>query len=96
MQYGLIAEEVADALPYLAVFKNGQPETVKYHELPTFLLAAYQKQQKTIQSDKDRIAALEQRLSQIEARLARPSAHASSARRHVRHHTHVANAQPHG
>ncbi|MGB7260307.1 MAG: tail fiber domain-containing protein [Pseudolabrys sp.] len=96
MQYGLIAEEVADALPYLAVFKNGQPETVKYHELPTFLLAAYQQQQKMIRSDKERIAALEQRLSQLEARLARPSAHASSAHRQVRHHTHMASVQHHG
>jgi len=95
-QYGLIAEEVADALPYLAVFKDGRPETVKYHELPTFLLAAFQQQQKTIQSDKERIASLEQRLSQLDARLAHLSAHSSSASRHAHRHAHVASAQPHG
>jgi hypothetical protein len=48
LQYGLIAEEVADVFPDLAVFKDGQPETVKYHLLPSFLLAGYQAQQKVI------------------------------------------------
>jgi hypothetical protein len=34
LQYGLIAEEVAEIFSDLAVFKNGHPETVKYHLLP--------------------------------------------------------------
>ncbi len=71
-QYGLIAEEVADVLPYLAVFNDkGQPETVKYHELPTFLLAAYQRQQKTIAAQAKHAAALERRLAALEAQFAR-------------------------
>lgn len=58
MQYGLIAEEVAETFPYLTVFnKDGQPQTVKYHELPTFLLAAYQHDHKTLQSAQEQIAA---------------------------------------
>ena len=58
MQYGLIAEEVAETFPYLAVFnKDGQPQTVKYHELPTFLLAAYQHEHKTLQSAQEQVAA---------------------------------------
>ena len=49
IEYGLIAEEVAEVFPYLAVFNDkGQPETVKYHLLPTFLLAGYQAQQRVI------------------------------------------------
>ena len=57
MQYGLIAEEVAETFPHLAVFNDkGQPETVKYHELPTFLLAAYQYEHKTLQSAQEQIA----------------------------------------
>ena len=49
LQYGLIAEEVAEVFPDLAVFnKDGTPETVKYHLLPNFLLAGYQSQQQTI------------------------------------------------
>ena len=70
LQYGLIAEEVAEVFPYLAVFnEHGQPETVKYHLLPTFLLAAYQEQQKVIGEQADRISELEARLATIEAML---------------------------
>ncbi len=83
LQYGLIAEEVADVFPDLAVFNDkGAPETVKYHLLPSFLLAGYQQQQKTIAALKDdarrekeahaaQIASLEQRLRAIEAMLPR-------------------------
>jgi len=57
VQYGLIAEEVAEVLPDLAVFnERGQPETVKYHLLPALLLAGYQQQQRTIQSQSDQIS----------------------------------------
>ena len=48
--YGLIAEEVAEVFPYLAVLdKEGQPETVKYHELPTLLLNEVKKLNKRIE-----------------------------------------------
>jgi hypothetical protein len=85
IQYGLIAEEVAEAFPHLAVFnKGGQPETVKYHLLPALLLNEYQRQQKTIaaqaaqaerqqktiESQAEQMAGLQRRLSAIEARLA--------------------------
>jgi hypothetical protein len=69
LQYGLIAEEVADVFPDLAVFKDGAPETVKYHLLPSFLLAGYQAQQKTITAQTDEIAELKRRLAAIEALL---------------------------
>jgi hypothetical protein len=81
IQYGLIAEEVADVFPDLAVFNdNGTPETVKYHLLPTFLLAGVQSQQRTIEAQaakiagqNNRIEALEARLAAIEAALPRPT-----------------------
>lgn len=42
--WGLIAEEVYQEFPALAVLnENGMPETVKYHELPVLLLAEIQK-----------------------------------------------------
>jgi trimeric autotransporter adhesin len=76
IQYGLIAEEVADVFPDLAVFKDGVPETVKYHLLPSFLLAGYQAQQRTIAAQTDKIegqageiADLKQRLIAIETML---------------------------
>jgi hypothetical protein len=88
IQYGLIAEEVAETLPDLAVFNaDGQPETVKYHLLPALLLnevqqqhkiiqsqaALTQQQHKTIQTQAQQIVALEQRLSRLETSLVRLS-----------------------
>jgi hypothetical protein len=44
VQYGLIAEEVAQVVPMLVVEgADGQPESVKYHVLPTLLLAEVQR-----------------------------------------------------
>jgi hypothetical protein len=98
IQYGLIAEEVAEVLPDLAVFnKDGTPETVKYHLLPSLLLNEYQGQQKTIQrQDKSinsqaeqiaaqaaEITALRQQMSRIEAMLARPGRAAGGSPRAV-------------
>jgi len=43
-QHGLIAEEVAEIIPSLVVYDNqGDPQTVKYHELPALLLNELQK-----------------------------------------------------
>jgi chitodextrinase len=96
IQYGLIAEEVAEVLPDLAVFDaDGRPETVKYHLLPSFLLAAYQRQsetvrsqaeqaerqQKIIQAQAGEVADLQRRLAMIEARLANPDRREATARR---------------
>jgi len=72
IQYGLIAEEVAETMPDLTVFnEKGQPETVKYHLLPALLLNEVQRQQKTIQSQAEIISALERRLSRLEAQMSR-------------------------
>jgi hypothetical protein len=49
IQFGLIAEEVAETFPELVVRnKEGQPETVKYQDLTPLLLNEVQKQAKTI------------------------------------------------
>lgn len=89
LQYGLIAEEVAAAMPGLAVLdRDGKPQTVKYHLLPTFLLAAYQRQQKTIVTQQEEIAALQRHLERLDARLVRSSV----AHRHRAHRAHVAKA----
>jgi hypothetical protein len=86
LQYGLIAEEVAEVFPALAMFnQDGSVETVKYHLLPSFLLAGYQQQQKVVAAQADKIeqqaehiksqagqlAAQEQRLRALEALLPR-------------------------
>jgi hypothetical protein len=94
IQYGLIAEEVAEAMPALAVFNNdGQPETVKYQLLPVLLLNEVQRQQKTIAAQAEQMAALARHLASLETRLARRD-RLAARRHHKAHHTHFATAEP--
>jgi hypothetical protein len=75
LQYGLVAEEVADVNPGLVQFdKDGQPQTVLYHVLPAMLLNEVQKehqkiedQQKLIQDQQEQLKAQEERLRKLEA-----------------------------
>ena len=48
IQFGLIAEEVDRDFPYLCFYKDGKPESVKYHELCVFLLAELQRIQERV------------------------------------------------
>jgi len=55
-QYGLIAEEVNDILPQLVVLdKQGIPQTVKYHDLPSLLLSEIQNLRKEVEELKRRL-----------------------------------------
>jgi hypothetical protein len=75
LQYGLIAEEVAEVNPRLVQFdKDGQPQTVLYHLLPAMLLNEFQKQhqqieaqEKVIQFQQEQLKAQEGRLQRLEA-----------------------------
>jgi hypothetical protein len=59
-QYGLIAEEVEQIMPNLIVYgKDNRIESVKYHELPIFLLDIIQSQDALIQGLIDRLTKLE-------------------------------------
>lgn len=84
VQYGLIAEEVADVYPDLVVYdRDGRPETVRYHLVNALLLNEVQKQhrtaealektieqqKKTIDRERVEIDGLKARLSRLEARL---------------------------
>lgn len=72
IQYGLIAEEVAEVYPDLvARSADGQIETVKYQVLDPMLLNELQKQ-------KEQIRSLEERLAKLEAGLAGTTVTASS------------------
>lgn len=58
-QYGLIAEDVDENFPYLCFYNiEGSPESVKYHELPVFLL-------KEIQRLNDRVIQLEKKTKRM-------------------------------
>jgi hypothetical protein len=73
-QYGLIAAEVAQVAPELvALDAAGQTYSVKYHVLPALLLAQNQQQQRTIEAQREALAALGARVAQLES-LRRPPA----------------------
>jgi hypothetical protein len=71
VQFGLIAEEVAEVMPELVVNgKDGKPETVSYHLLATLLLNEVQKDHRVIQAQTARTEALEQQVQTQAAQLA--------------------------
>jgi hypothetical protein len=58
IHYGLIAEEVAQTFPALAVRgQNGQVDTVAYHELPVLLLNELQKEARIVEQQKAELEA---------------------------------------
>jgi hypothetical protein len=72
LQYGLIAEEVAEVFPELVVFDaEGRPETVRYHWLSSLLLNEFQKlstrHEKVAQQVAENDAAIAQLRKQNEA-----------------------------
>src|SRR6185437_734358 len=68
LQYGLIGEEVAKLYPELVVYgRDGQVESVQYHQLPALLLNEMQKQHKIIQGQKNQIQSLERRIGALES-----------------------------
>lgn len=70
LQYGLIAEEVAQVYPQLVAYSaDGQAETVMYQYLPTMLLNEFQSQQILIESQAARIESLERDLAAIKRSL---------------------------
>ena len=78
VQYGLIAEEVAEVAPELAaVGSNGEAETVYYQHLAPMLLNEYQKQQRIIEAQARDIVAAREEIAEmkraIEVLLARTS-----------------------
>ena len=66
MQFGLIAEEVAEVFPDLVVYsEDGEAETVKYHLLATLLLNELQKQVQTVEVLKAEVREVEVLKSQV-------------------------------
>ena len=73
LQYGLIAEEVAEVDPGLvALGKDGKPETVMYQYLAPMLLNEFQKQQRTIEAQREEIAQLRQAIEALIAHAGLP------------------------
>jgi len=67
IQYGLIAEEVAEVYPDLVAHSaDGQIETVKYQVLDSMLLNELQKEHQQVQSQAEEIRMLQLRLAALE------------------------------
>ena len=70
IQYGLIAEEVAEVYPGLvALSADGQIETVKYQLLDSMLLNELQKEHRQVRQQAETIRQLEARLGVLEKAL---------------------------
>ena len=67
LEYGLIAEEVAEVFPELVVYDDKRrPETVKYHLLSSMLLNELQKNDARDKELKTEVAALKAQLARLE------------------------------
>ena len=66
LDYGLIAEEVAEVFPELVVFNDDkQPETVKYRLLSSLLLNELQKQHSRLSGQVAEIDELKDQLTEL-------------------------------
>ena len=71
LQYGLIAEEVAEVYPELVVKNDeGQVQTVQYHKLNSMLLNEVQKQQSQIEKQEERMEAQQEQITALTEQLA--------------------------
>jgi len=67
LQYGLIAEEVAEVMPELVAYdKDGQPRTVLYNVLPSLLLNEVQRQNAEIAALNTEVATLREQVETLQ------------------------------
>ncbi len=72
LQFGLIAEEVAEVLPDLVVYdEEGQPYTVRYHLLSSLLLNEVQKQHRQLADQRQSLVLQRDELAWLRGRLVR-------------------------
>jgi len=71
VQYGLIAEEVAEVYPELVQNSpDGKPYTVRYQILPAMLLNEFQKEHKQIVAQQEQIQSLQDQLRLLQTEMA--------------------------
>ena len=79
LQYGLIAEEVAEVYPELVTTgAEGQVEAVQYHALIPMLLNEFQQQQQQIEAQAQQLRVQAQEITALTARVERLEAGAAS------------------
>ena len=70
IQYGLIAEDVAEVYPDLDVYDaEGRPETVQYRKVNAMLLNEVQRLSRNNEAQQSQIEALSERLAAVEQRV---------------------------
>jgi hypothetical protein len=66
-QFGLIAEQVERVMPELVIHdKDGRPETVAYHQLPSLLLGEVKRQDRRLRAQAHKLDRLDERLRTLE------------------------------
>jgi hypothetical protein len=71
LEFGLIAEEVAEVFPELVVFdEEGRPQTVRYHLLSSLLLAELQRQHRSLDEQRRQVERHEVENARLRARVA--------------------------
>jgi hypothetical protein len=71
LQYGLIAEEVAEVYPELVSYSaSGEPRSVQYQFLSPMLLNEVQRQRRLLEEQETAIGRQQSRIEELEARLA--------------------------
>jgi len=71
LQFGLVAEEVAEAFPDLVVpGKDGQPQTVAYHVLPAMLLNELQKEHREVLAQQEQLVAQGRLIDDVNGKVA--------------------------
>lgn len=81
VQFGLVAEEVAEVFPELVVYdEQGEPETVKYQDLAILLLNEFLKEKAQSEQNAKRIASLESQLMDVRQAIAQMAEEAAGIR----------------
>jgi endosialidase-like protein len=66
LQFGLVAEEVAEAFPELVIYdKQGKPETVRYDLIATMLLNEFRKERDATQAELAKLKGENARMAEI-------------------------------
>lgn len=71
LEYGLIAEEVAEVFPELVISdEDGEPFTVRYHLLVPLLLSEFQRQERILDAQAANLSARDEQIAELQRQVA--------------------------
>ncbi len=65
IQYGLIAEEIESEFPELVIYKDGEPDAIRYQHLPILMLKDYQDTKKELAETKAKLEETNSKLDSV-------------------------------